>query len=1164
MNHIRHSFLLAFSCISILIIGVSPHDSHAQSRVYRDNSLLAKGDWYKIEVNKDGIYRLDGAYLSGLGIDLNAIRPNEIQLFGKGGGMLSQRNADPRADDLIENAITVVDGGDGRFDSQDYILFYGQAADQISFQRRNNTFRSNPHLYSTKTAYFLTINQGIGKRIPQVAFDPNVTNSVNTVRRFVYRNDEKTSLIRMGRVFVGDNFDQENTLRYTFDVPDAQPNSRIALRIRTFGRGSGGVNLNVTANNTPVGTMTHSSSFTDCYYCSFAQMASRTFTVDAQQVQNGRLEVALTIDRAGNPQAWVDFIELDYTAQLSPSQPFIPFYHVNTSNDDSPVRLSLGTISSGYAVWDVSNPTDVKAHALTGNAITTAAASFIPLVAFNDQAYLRPENAAKIANQDLHGLPPVDYLLITDKTLIAEAEELAAFHRQQYTNSAGQPRQVHILTTETIYNEFGSGVADLTAIRDAIKMFYDRGMNGSGPKLEHVLLLGDGSYDNKGINADRPSLIPTYQARQSTSPTEAFTSDDFLTFMEDNEGFWGERVNYYEEDTQQESHTMDFAIGRLPVKTPQDARAMIRKIIDYATNPDGFDDWRNRALLIGDIKQNGSTFEDNHIREADDLDINYYRRCAPELNVDKVYLDSYPAQRLAEGVRFPLAHQALMDKLHQGQLIVSYTGHGGETGLSSSYVFEIPDIDGLRNGNRAPLWITATCEFGRWDDHNRDCGAERLVTNPLGGGIGVITAVRMVYSSGNQAFNNNLHLFLLNCSDDANRMAIGESYRRAKNLIWRDEPINTRAFSLLGDPGLMLNFPKNRVVLTQMNKQPVATGKVDTLKALGQVQIAGEVHSPAGSLLSDFNGKVYLTVFDKPQRMVTLQANIPYQWQRNVIFRGAASVKNGQFSLEFNMPLDISYEVGMGKFSFYAEDEKRDANGSFHDFVVCCTDPNAPDCSHDPSLTLYIDSTDWKDGSITSPRPTLYAEVEDKLGINTTGIGIGREITAILNNDPKQTIVLNGFYQSAIDNPRKGIIRYPFPTVADGWYTLQCRAFNVCNRSATAETRFRVVSNPSAKIEQIQVIPNPMSTYGTFRFNHNRSGQAMDVQITILNTAGAKMLDLHHAVQANSSFDTIELEWQNGGSNMPIPLSSGIYLYTVRIKTDDGAEAAGHGKFIVQ
>jgi hypothetical protein len=362
----------------------------------------------------------------------------------------------------------------------------------------------------------------------------------------------------------------------------------------------------------------------------------------------------------------------------------------------------------------------------------------------------------------------------------------------------------------------------------------------------------------------------------------------------------------------------------------------------------------------------------------------------------------------------------------------------------------------------------------------------------------------------------------------------------------------------------MLNVPQNRVVLTKMNNQPVINGKEDTLRALEKVQLTGEVRSPTGQLLADFNGQVFLTVFDKPQQMITLQTNIPYQWQRNIIFRGSATVKNGQFSLDFNMPLDISYEMGQGKLSFYAEDGKRDANGSFNNFIVCCTDPNAPDCNHDPSLSVYIDSTDWKDGSITSDKPTIYAVVEDPLGINTTGIGIGREITAMLNNDPRQSIVLNGYYQSAIDNPRKGIIRYQYPALGEGWYSLQCRAFNVCNRAATAETRFRVLGSGSAKIEQIQVIPNPLSTNGSFRFNHNASGQGLDVRIAIFNTAGAKMLDLQRAIAANSSFGTVELEWENGGKDTPIPLSSGIYLYSVRIQTEDGAEAAGHGKFIIQ
>jgi hypothetical protein len=1114
-------------------------------RTYRDNSVLAQGDWYKIGVLKNGIYRLDKTFFQNLGLNPQTINPQNIKIYGNGGGMLPQANHIPRQDDLWENPIWVAGQEDGVFNDQDYILFYGQGPALQFYDTAAKRIRYENHLYADTCYYFITVGSTPGKRLVSRPSLPTAATVLQTTPQFLTHHQDKTNLIKSGRLWFGDVFDFQTSYSYPFAINNPAQGSVIKIRIRVAARSDAQSTFTITANGVNIGNIAVDRINSSCYWCTYAQVTLRNFEIPAELVSGDRLTIGITYNKRGAALGWLDYIEIEYEQRLNYRGGQYRFGAYPEANGDTngAIGFQMANAGSVTQIWDISRPQEpiLQQFERQGSGIifyTRSSTQALEYIALDGLSFLTPIPIGRIPNQNLHGLPPAEYLMVAHQAFLPAAQRLAEFHRNHYK------RTVHVVTPQQIYNEFSSGMQDVSAIRDFVKMFYDRAAGDAKIAPQYLLLLGDGSYDPRQV-VTKGNFIPSYQARQSLYPPESYTSDDFYGFLDEDEGFWGENNDLFEEDKIRQTHSLDIGIGRLPANTLAEAQSYVDKIIRYATSPEQFGDWRNRVLLIGDYKQN----EPNHMREADSHDKNKIRRLRPCLNVDKIYLDSYPLVMLAEGARYPAAKAEMLDKINKGALIVNYTGHGGETGLSNARILEIPDILQLSNTNRLGFWITATCEFGKYDDPERPTGAEYLLQLNDRGAIGLITSVRQVFSQANFVFNQNIYDFLFAYNAEKRRYAtLGEVMRQTKNKTWGAAEINTRNFVLLGDPGISLSFPVNKAVLKAINNTPIGSGSGDTLRALARVTLEGEVQEPTGALLEDFNGVIRALVFDKPQRMTTLTENFVYEWQKNILFRGAVSVRQGKFKIEFIMPLDISYEIGKGKISFYAQDSARDASGCFEDIIICCTKPGAIRRNTPPEITLKMNSEDWVSGSITHPSPLLIADIKDDEGINTSGLGIGRELAAVLNGNDDAPIILNDFYQTKNNSFQEGVIYYRFQNLADGEYHLQVKVWDVANNSAVAETRFVVKNNAKLEVQNIQVYPNPASDRVTFSFNHNQFDTPLTAQLTIFDSKGARIKEFNDAFTANSSIER-RFIW-DGTDTFGTPVSQGLYYMRLSLRAE--------------
>jgi len=1131
---------------------------------YAPQSVLSQGSWYKIAVPQSGVYRIDASFLQQLGLNPGSIDPRHIRIHGNGGAMLPQANATPRPDDLRENPIFIQGEADGSFDSGDHLLFYGEGAHTWAWSEDAQRFQQRFHTYADTNYYYLTVGDTPGLRIADRP-EPGAAAATPTQGRALhFHQTDQYNPIRSGRHWLGESFDLNLSQTFAFAVPDLALGGQIRISARVAAHAEVPTDFTLSAGGQTLGSLPLQATNITNKEARYYFLSTRTFTADASAIGgDDSLRITLTYNKNGSFRAegWLDWLEVEYDQAYRLAGRGQAFFSVLPQSEPAG-EITLQGASNAYTVWDI---TDVAApQHIPGTPsgdqlqLRLATDTLRRLIAFRGD-FLSPVPMGPVANQDLHGLPLVDYLIISHPDFVTEAERLADFHRSHYQ------RSVAVVTPEQIYQEFSSGKQDVSAIRDFIRMFYVRS-GGLAPSF--VLLFGDGTYIYKHISQNfnpEGNFVPTYQSRDSWDPTDSYVSDDFFVMLDENDGYWGE-ASQIDGDDAYEVNQMDAAIGRLPVATIEEAAGVVDKIIDYATNPEGLGlgQWRNRVVLVADHKEGeGNT----HVRQANGY-TGLIHAANPCINIEKIYMDNYRMVIGAGQESFPDGRAALLDALDAGSLIVNYTGHGGEQAWSNAYIYKNTDIDRLQNYHRFPAVVTATCEYGRYDDEDLRSGAELMVLRPDAGAIAMFTTVRLVYSSPNETLNQNFYRHAFTFDSLQQRMlTMGEIMMRTKNATFLRgnlTNINSRNFTLLGDPGLILNYPQLRARITRINGQDVAPGRIDTLRSLARVSVEGVVEDELGNPLPGYAGDMDITVFDKPSLFTTRLSNYSFLWQKNRIFNGSASVQDGAFSFEFVVPIDISYEDGDGKISVYFFGEETDGAGCQTNLYVGGTDPDAVLDETGPEVELYMNDIYWQPGGMTGPNPYLYAVVRDENGINTVGSGIGHEITAVLDGDAGNTLILNDYYTALRDSYQEGSVRYQLKDLEEGEHRLRIRVWDVANNASEAETWFVVADDARLALDRILAAPNPFRSGEETRFlvGHNQDGKDLEVHIEIMSPEGRRVKVLSADFRATGNLFS-ELTW-DGLSEQGLPLTSGVYIYRVILREkESGRELSAAERLVL-
>ncbi|MES2630213.1 MAG: type IX secretion system sortase PorU [Bacteroidota bacterium] len=1112
-------------------------------------SVLASGDWYKVRISNTGVYKVSYDFLKTIGYPVSGLRSDQVKLYGNSAGLLPFKNDLYRPDDLLENALIMFDGGDGTFDSGDYFLFYAKAADTWAYNQSAARFEHTRNFYEDYSYFFLTKNDKTPKRTKVFSepSDPETAIITEFPDYQVYDRDLE-NLAHSGRTMYGEKFSTTLSYGFNFSFPDIVSSSPARIAVDMAYSGASGGSVKAVSGGKELGYLTFNN--TGGYL-----VASTNFQVFSLSNPGSSIRLDLSLRKSSDETAWLNYIEVSAFRKLNLTGNFLAFRTAVSLKANKVLKMKLTGASANTRVFDVTNPVDPQqiTGVLNGTEfefkhLTDTLHEFI---AISGNSFSAPSFVGKVANQNLHALNGVDMVIVVHPDFQRQAERLATFHRQEGL-------KIEVLTPSVIYNEFSTGARDATAIKDLMKMLYSRAGANVSARPKYLLLFGDGSYINKDYTGNT-NYLPTFQSDNSESLTDSYVTDDYFGLLEPNEG-------------EAPANTLDIGIGRFPVSNIQQATEAVDKVLRYASTgyamneSSPFGDWRNKVLFLADdLSGNpGSITEVYHMVDSDELATKVDDNYKPYLT-EKVYLDAYKQVSTPGGERYPQAASDFRNKVQQGALIVNYIGHGGEVGLTHERVVDVKTIEEWTNIDALPLFVTATCEFSRFDDPARTSAGELAFLNSKGGAIALLTTTRLVYSGPNMDLNRAFYNYAL--PDNAgNSRTLGEIIMLTKRAVASGSS-NYRNFMLIGDPAMKLAYPKHKVNTVAINTI-AAANFADTLKAFGKVKIDGNVTNFANQLLDQFNGVVDVTVFDKADKLRTLGNDNPdpsyrkeFMLKNKIIYKGKASVKNGLFSIEFIIPKDISYVYGKGTILYYATNGTDDANGSDEDVTIGGVSSTGLTDNEGPAVSLFMNTTDFNPGDITNEEPSLLAFVSDESGINTTGNGIGHELLATLDANTENAVVLNNYYVADLDTYKKGTIRYPYKSLSTGPHTLTVKVWDINNNSATATTNFIVANANDLTVENLMNYPNPMTDITTFSFDHNQAGKNMSVKIEIYDAVGKKIKEINVDVN-DPGYQSKTITW-DGTADGGNTIERGIYVYRLIVKKEDGSEVSKTNRLLL-
>ena len=1098
------------------------------------NSVLATGDWYQFYVEKSGVYKISKSFLQQLGLDVSVVAPKKVKIYGNGGRMLPLLNGTYYPSDLAENAIEIVGESDGVFNDEDYILFYAEGVDTW-----NSESQTNVNLYDTKSYYYVNVQGNDGKRISNMA-QPTGASTLNlsTFDDYQFHELDLVNIVRLGRQWFGESFDIKQEQEFTFSFPNIDAATPVKLNMTTASAAFTATSFKVSANGQDVGTMSFSplSVNSEIIY-------NQGFLNNASFPASETIKIKLVYNNNGVPgsKGYLDKIRLTAKSKLQGFGKQFQFQYDLSSSSLGIVSYNFSNAGGISRFWDVTDIQNVTKAENPNQATFSFKANLgetRKYVAVDALDYFTPLKGSKtkIANQNLKGtifknnqgqFQDIDYVIITPSFLSGQAEKLANFHRSYSSLN------VKVITLENIYQEFSSGKQDIAAIRNCIKYIYENASTNE-KRVEYVNLFGDASYDYKNRIPNNTNIVPIYHALNSNSSGESsFASDDFFGLMDPDEGniissFGG----------------IDIAVGRMLNNDATQADEMVNKVIEYH-DLKSYGSWRNNFTMICDDsdKNSDASLQNRQNNLADAI-----TTAKPFMNVNKILLDSYVQEASAGGSRYPKARTELFSAFEKGALVFNYLGHGGEDGLSSERIWEKSDGQNLSNKYKYPLFITITCDFSRFDNPIRPTAGEYTYWNPKGGAISMITTIRSIGQFSAENFNDVLSKNLFSYNSNS-YTSIAEALRISKNS---NPNSASNVVFYIGDPALMLAIARPKIRLTKVNDVSVSQ-PFDDFKSLAKMKITGEITDENNIPLTNYNGELSTAIFDKMISRRTLNNDgysppINFNILGETIFRGNASVTNGQFEFSFVVPRDIRVPLANGKISFYAKKNQLFENQTGYDTSIKIggINENAVVDNISPTVKLYMNDETFISGGTTNNSPFLLANLEDESGINTAS-GIGHDIVAILDGDVDNPYIVNDYYQTNLDDYTKGSLRFPLRNLAVGMHTITFKAWDVYNNPITAEIQFIVVGNESITLTHVLNYPNPFVNYTEFWFSHNRPYEPLEVQVQVMTITG-KVVWTKNQIITTEGFLSKEITW-DGKDDFGNRIGKGVYVYKLTAKS---------------
>lgn len=1116
-----HSLLSAVILLAIAFLAPSRAKAFELDS-YASESVLASGHWVKVCVAETGIHFIPASTLRSWGFT----RPENVSIYGYGGKRLPDRLSRAEYKDDLPLLQTV--------HSADGIYFY--AVGPIVWTRSSqNYYTHTRNPFSDYGFYFLTDSRTDDRprEIPEAAFDHVTSTPVTTFTDHLFHEKDLVSPGLSGHLFVGEDFRQQRSQTFSFDLPDHVEDTPVWLRSTFVSAVSSLSTITYSANGTELSARSSVSAINEYNYA-----IRTTMSTDIHSIGD-KLEFGITFQPSGIPQkANLDAIIINYTRRLS-------LFHGQLAFTLRTPSASLADASENTVIWDVTDPLNIyNINATFSNGTlswTNTYSGERNYAAWTPGAtYPVPQYVGAVSNQNLHSSQTQpDMVIFTVSDWAGEANRLAEMHR-----NGARKLAVNVVVQDEVFNEFSSGVPDVNAFRHYLKMVYDRG-KAAGHPLRYVLMFGRATFDNRLISpemkAAKEPYMPTWQTDEGLSVYSSFSSDDPIAMLEDKSG------------SSMATSAISVALGRAPIHSLTNAKTFVDKAIAYSKNSYATD-WKNQVVLMADNGDLGVFMKDSERQYANFMST----ESGANMFYTKVYIDAFNIiGGSCEGGR-----KRLHRMLDEGTLWWNYIGHAATTTLSEENLMTSTDINKMYN-RRWPIFFGATCSFAR-HDRNELSGSEIMTLTPGGGTIAAIAPTRESMITHNGVISAAFGTKAFERDENGEFGTIGDIYRNAKNHLVKtaSREVNNQKlyYVLLGDPALLPATPSSRVALEQIDGIDVTPDNQCTIKARQRVKLSGAVYDPAGNIMDDFNGTVSLTMYDAEYSTTSNGAytgggkptqgeKVTFEEQGEKIYVGRDSIRNGRFEAVIAMPSEVSDNFRPAALNMFARSaDGREAIGCNREFYVYGFDEDAEPDTEAPTIEYaYLNHETFTEGSVVNESPMFIAKVSDNVGINLSSAGVGHQMS--LKLDGSRSINDVAFYYTpSADGTPSGTIAYPLESLAEGNHSLSFRVWDTSGNSTTKTVDFFVEQGAAPKVFDIWADVSPASVEANFYLTHNRPDATLTVSLDIYDISGRHVWTTK-VTNRSDMFLSAPIHWDltdMGGHRV----ARGIYIYRATVSAD--------------
>lgn len=1095
-------FLALFTILTVsvncnTILGVT-------SASFDGSSKLASGKWMKITVPTDGVYELTADELKSAGFD----DITKVKIFGHGGKLLSESLEDDYVDDL-KQVPTLVTGNK--------LCFYGAgpATRTVTLYSTSPFAKYTQNCYSTASYYFITDNPSYYPLAVTQGEKPSAAaeKTSNTSYGIYHHELELCTPSSTGKTFLGEDFDSNGKINFNFTLPNYVSGSLVNFYLSTGIKSTQSTTLSATVNSASVKFMSNSNSIskTISEYVYYNTASSRG-TVTPTATSGNKFDVGISYSTTGSVSiAKIDFFTLTYIQNNVLAKDSTQLDMMMTGLTDTDKYTATG-VGASAIVWNVTNP---ESPVQCASEISNGTISFMPnttssmqnFVLFDPSKTLKKVTAIQsVSNQNLHGMAVPDMVIVTTPSLKGQAQRIADLHQSSDNMS------VAIVEQQQIFNEFSSGAPDAMAIRLFMKMLYLR----EPKKIKYLLLFGGGSVDNRQIiSSKNENLLLAFESTTSNNETRSYTCDNFFGMLADGKGF---SLN---------SSPVSIAVGRIPAKTVMEAEQAVDKLLQYVSDTDFEDDWRNNILVVADRGDS-----DVHEYQSEGIINLINDECSTAPVFNKVFNAAYPTDSYGYAVE---ARNKIAGELKRGQLIMTYVGHGAPNVLTKvNNLWRKLDAKNVTY-KHLPFVSLASCNIARFDDKSRGI-AEDMFFAPNGGMIAGMAASRSVTVSDNNTLNLAMIKALLKVNDDGSQNTIGEAFRRSMAAFGNAANTNKLSFQLFGDPAMKLNYPRNLAKITTVNGTSVASGSA-TIYPMTKVKIEGSVTTSDGKTDTGFNGTVTITLLDKQRQYKNIGTYTPNRlsnYSRNLLAKADGKVTSGKFKVELTVPANCEAQDEQGAIAVYANRSNSTycVNGMSENVVIASynsssaiSDTKAPVIGE-----MYLNSPSFKNGDAVLSDPNLHVSITDNTGVCAQALAIGNSPELILDggqtsySDIKNIIkVSNSGKQATID--------FTVPDLTAGKHSLTLYVSDIAGNRTSRSIDFYV--DESTSEASLTVASKNVRQSASFELSHGFTAQP-ETTIFVIDGSGKTVWKT-----TTSSFP---YEWNligNSGKRVP----AGVYRY---------------------